>query len=516
MGGLPLIPPTRWELGQLGDDTGFPPTQIEKVVRLLALVDDIFDDPYLGGLVSLTGGTALNMFVLDAPRLSFDLDLNYIATPDPDVMKAERPRFEAAMRSMFEAHDLELKRAPSGKAHAGGKWDLRYRTAWGHRDSIAVDVNYVRRVPLWSPTRRDSIRLGRWQATGVTAADVHELAAGKLNAFYKRALPRDLFDVGLIPGLPGLDPSKLRTAFVVYGAGARPDWRDVCAATPTVAPADLAAQLRATLPRAEASRTRPINVGAYLAELAEKAIPAQQMVVPFNPAEQAFLDGVLDRAAIRPDLLTDDPVLQRRIAADPWVQWKAHNVREYREAVAVGVYVRPYRLDDHGWEVATTDPDGSPRQLSGPHPTVEDAEQAGGFLARLLNDHPRLHILGSDPQRSAVSDVGSAASPHSGEPPTVGLYSPGQGAPWYVQCRNPDGTVNDSSPPYPTYQAASNVLEQLGWLSVATADRGLEQRVVAEPTSTSCRCSRAGWRCGHIEGPKLEADPPDRGRGLSL
>ena len=279
MGGLPLIPPTRRELGQLGDDTGFPPTQLDKVVRLLALVDDIFDDPYLGGLVSLTGGTALNMFVLPAPRLSFDLDLNYIATPDRDVMKAERPRFEAAMRSLFEAHDLELKRAPSGKAHAGGKWDLRYRTAWGHRDSIAVDVSYVRRVPLWSPTRRDSHRLGRWQATGVAVADVHELAAGKLNAFYKRALPRDLFDVGLIPSLPGLDPSKLRTAFVVYGAGARPDWRVVCAATPTVTPADLAAQLRATLPRAEASRTRLINVGVYLAELANKAIPAQRMVV---------------------------------------------------------------------------------------------------------------------------------------------------------------------------------------------------------------------------------------------
>ena len=39
MGGLPLIPPTRWELGQLADDTGFPPTQLEKAVRLLALVE---------------------------------------------------------------------------------------------------------------------------------------------------------------------------------------------------------------------------------------------------------------------------------------------------------------------------------------------------------------------------------------------------------------------------------------------------------------------------------------------
>lgn len=183
-----MIPPSTREMNRLAVATGFAPTQLEKAVRLPALVDDIFDDPYLGGRVSLTGGTAITMFALDAPRLSFDLDLNYIATPDRDVMKAERPRFEAAMRSMFAAHDLDLKRAPSGTAHAGGKWDLRYRTAWGHRDSISVDVSYVRRVPLWPPTRRDSLRLGRWQATGVVVADVHELAAGKLNAFYTRAI----------------------------------------------------------------------------------------------------------------------------------------------------------------------------------------------------------------------------------------------------------------------------------------------------------------------------------------
>ncbi|MCY4368817.1 MAG: AlpA family transcriptional regulator [bacterium] len=147
---------------------------------------------------------------------------------------------------------------------------------------------------------------------------------------------------------------------------------------------------------------------------------------------------------------------------------------------------------------------------------IDNLEQAGGFLARLLNDHPRLHILGSDPQRSGESDVGSAAAPPSGEPPTVGLYSPGQGAPWYVQCRNPDGTVNDSSPPYSTRQAASNVLAQIGRLSVATADRDIGHRAVAEPPSSTCRCSLKGWRCEHIEGPQLEVDPPDRGHGLSL
>ena len=184
------------------------------------------------------------------------------------------------------------------------------------------------------------------------------------------------------------------------------------------------------------------------------------------------------------------------------------------EASAAKVHVRRYQLHNHGWEVATTGPDGSPRQLSGRHPTAGEAEAARDFLVRLVNGHPRLHILGSDPQRSVESDVGSAAAPPAGEPPTVGLYSPDQAGRWYVQCRNPDGTVHDSSPPYPTYQAAANVLDQLGMLIVATADRDIGHRAVVEPTSSACRCSRKGWRCGHIEPP--EPEPPDRGHGLSL
>ncbi|MCY4368814.1 MAG: hypothetical protein OXF41_05175 [bacterium] len=180
----------------------------------------------------------------------------------------------------------------------------------------------------------------------------------------------------------------------------------------------------------------------------------------------------------------------------------------------LGVRVQPFTLDNHGWEVATTDPDGTPRQLSGPHPTVEEAEASRDFMVRLVNVHPRLHIPGSTPQRSAQSDVGSAAAPHSGEPPTVGLYSPAQTGRWYVQCRNPDNTVNDSSPPYPTRQAATTVLAQIGWLSVATTARDIGHRAVAEPPSSSCPCSLKGWRCEHIEPPAPE--PPDRGHGLSL
>ena len=108
MGNGLLTPPTRRELGDLATATGFLPDRLEKAVRLLALADDIAAHPYLGRRLALTGGTALNMFFLDAPRLSFDLDYNYIGSADRDMMNAERPDIEDTLASLLPAHGLRV------------------------------------------------------------------------------------------------------------------------------------------------------------------------------------------------------------------------------------------------------------------------------------------------------------------------------------------------------------------------------------------------------------------------
>lgn len=54
------------------------------------------------------------------------------------------------------------------------------------------------------------------------------------------------------------------------------------------------------------------------------------MVVPFSPAERAFLDLLFDHGQIRADVLTDDGHLQHRIEAQPLLAWKALNVRKHK------------------------------------------------------------------------------------------------------------------------------------------------------------------------------------------
>ena len=500
-----LTPPTRRELNVLAAATGFVADRIEKTVRLLALADDIAAHPYLGRRLALTGGTALNLFVLAAPRLSFDLDYHYIGAEDRATMKAERPDIEDALARLLPAHGLWVKKRPNlERDHAGGKWDLRYRNAFGRSEGLSVDVGYVRRVPLWPTTRHDSQRLGRWQATGVPLFDIHEIAAGKLSALYDRGYARDLFDAALIPDLPGLDPAKLRTAFVIYGGGARPDWRAVCANPPAKVEArDLGRQLRPALTHTDAQRTRSAAADTYLTELQAKAAPARRIVLPFTPSEQAFLDMLLDWGRVEPQLLTADERLQRRIAAEPWLRWKSQNTRRRLAARPVGVHIRRYQPDNWGWEVATIGHDSPPRPLSGPHPTLKEAETARDFLVGLLNAHPKLHIVGPDPH--PMNQV-----------PTVRVFSHAPNEPWYLLCLNTEGTVDAMSPPYPTRQAASDTLEQLGLLSAATAARDIGNRAVVAPISTSCRCSLKGWRCEHTELSAPEVEPPDRGHGLSL
>ena len=114
------------------------------------------------------------------PRLSVDIDLNYVGSADRETMLAERPQIEQAMHAVFERQELTIRRMPT--EHAGGKWSLRYHSATGQMGNLEVDLNCMYRFPLWPVISMDSHFVGSWQATDVPVIDIHELAAGKLAA----------------------------------------------------------------------------------------------------------------------------------------------------------------------------------------------------------------------------------------------------------------------------------------------------------------------------------------------
>lgn len=305
--------------------TGFRPDLLEKAAMLLHLLASFQNHPFLKGKLALKGGTALNLFFLDVPRLSVDIDLNYVAHPGREEMLKDRPKIEQALTAVFSREGFTVKRMPED--HAGGKWILGYQSALGQSANLEVDVNFIFRVPLWPVSIMDSRTVGSWTARNVPVLDAHEIAAGKLAALFSRHQARDLFDCHQIMSLD-LDPAKVRAAFLAYGAMNRNDWRQVKLDDVDFDPKELARQLTPTL-RTIAARDAG-TAEEYGRRLVEETKEALAFLFPLTDAEMEFLNRLLDYGEIHPALLTDDADLQARLSEHPLLKWKALNVRKHK------------------------------------------------------------------------------------------------------------------------------------------------------------------------------------------
>ncbi len=317
------------EIFPVAESTGFKADMVEKVLLLLNLLSTLNSHPFLKGKWVLKGGSALNLFVFDLPRLSVDIDLNYIGALNREEMLADRPKVEQAAQAVFSREGFTIKRVPD--EHAGGKWRLSYQSFTGQSGNLEVDLNYMFRQPLWDICAAYSHSLGDFQAKSIPVLDLHELAAGKLAALLARGQARDLFDCHRILNIDDLERDRLRIAFVVYGGMNRKDWRTVSIEDVDFDAEELARQLIPTIHvRAIQEHGSPAEYGAKLVEECRKAL---SVVLPFTDAELEFLDLLLDKGEIDSTILTADTALQERIQEQPLLEWKALNVRKHRDLV---------------------------------------------------------------------------------------------------------------------------------------------------------------------------------------
>ena len=138
---------------------GYRLDTLEKVLRLLELLDEIAQDPVLSQRLALKGGTALNVFYLDLDRLSVDIDLNYVGALDLAAMERERPEVDAAVDRLFASHGTVSAAGPPGTQEASGS--RATRSALGGNASLELDLNYMARQPLFGAVRMESRILGR-------------------------------------------------------------------------------------------------------------------------------------------------------------------------------------------------------------------------------------------------------------------------------------------------------------------------------------------------------------------
>lgn len=315
------------QLNPIVEETGFPNiVSVEKVVHLLNLLNTLNSHPALKGKLALKGGTALNLFVFDIPRLSVDIDLNYIGALDREKMLEDRPKVEQAMQAVFEREGFMVKRIPSD--HAGGKWRLTYQSYTGETENLEVDINFMFRQPLWDVKNMDSHQFGEFQAKNIPVFNTYELYAGKLAALFSRDQARDLFDSHRLLNYESqINREQLRLAFIVYGAMNRKDWRTISLEDITFTDNELKQKLLPVLKPDVIPHQDDVSLLGQT--LIKECGSKLSVVFPLEEYEIKFLDLLLDKGEIEPKLLTKDSDLQERIKRHPMLLWKALNVKKH-------------------------------------------------------------------------------------------------------------------------------------------------------------------------------------------
>lgn len=319
-----MVAPSVQTLQRLAGDTGHQAGTLEKVLRLLDLLQEIAGDPTLSDRLVLKGGTALNLFHLGLDRLSVDIDLNYVGALDRAVMETERPVVDAALNRLLVSQGYGIRRQPD--EHAGGKWIGRYASALGGNATLEVDVNYMARQPLFGATRMESVPLGDMRASNVLVLDIHEIVAGKLVALFDRHAARDLFDARRILSIDGLDWTRIKAAVLALGASGRRDWRAVSVDAVKGDPRELRQKLSICLPRDHFAGKG--DVDTWIAETVTLCRERFAFLFELTDGERGFLDGVLERVQVNANLLDVAPEIRARIRDMPMLAWKCQHVRK--------------------------------------------------------------------------------------------------------------------------------------------------------------------------------------------
>jgi hypothetical protein len=301
----------------------FLPATLEKVLRLGELLVEFGRHPLLREVLLLKGGTALNLGSEAPPRLSVDLDFNYVRAEGREPMLADRPEIESAISRIVAAGSYQVQL--SADEHAGRKMFLSYQNAAGVPDRIEVDVNYMHRVTLATPIEALIWQPGDYPRPRVRQVGVDELAAGKLCALLDRAAPRDLFDAARLPGFvgPGWGLTPFRSVFIALaGMLPHPVYSYGFDRLERATDAAIREQLHPMLAR----RDDP-PAGSWLRAQAWQAVAPLLLL---SDAEREFTDR-LQRGELRPELLfADEPDLAARVARHPVLLWKAQNAAKRR------------------------------------------------------------------------------------------------------------------------------------------------------------------------------------------
>lgn len=164
---------------------------------------------------ALKGGTAINFFHLNMPRLSVDIDLTYVPIePREESLKKMSNALSNIADRIEKAHrKIKVQRAKA----SGGKRTTKLFVSNG-KFQIKIEPNEVIRGTVFPTEERelsDKVQEGFSLSATISTLSFADLYGGKLCAALDRQHPRDIFDVKALLEGSGIT-DDIRKAFIVY------------------------------------------------------------------------------------------------------------------------------------------------------------------------------------------------------------------------------------------------------------------------------------------------------------
>lgn len=295
----------------------FNTANIEKVLRLIDLLSEMYAHPFLKRRFILKGGTAINVFIFDMPRLSVDIDLNYIGSPEKKIMLNERTIIREHLRRIFQ---LQRYESDFSENYGSDRFDLWYQNMGGNRDRVKVEINYLLRIPLLKPiVSKKRILFSSLPLPKVLILAPEELFASKLIALLARHAARDLYDILNLSVKKDFMLKKplLKTCTIFYGIINREDFRKMSSETvDKVTQTDIKRTLYPLLQR------------ELKFDLAKTQKQVKQFLKPlfrFTKKETQFVNSFF-QGKYEPDLLFGSKSFSKAVDQYPMIEWKLSHI----------------------------------------------------------------------------------------------------------------------------------------------------------------------------------------------
>jgi len=303
--------------------TGYAIGPLEKVVRLGEIAADVTRHPFLGKVLALKGGTAVNLCFNEPRRLSVDLDFNYIGHLERDKMLTDRPKVEEALEQLAYRKAYRIQK--SSDAFAGRKIYLIYQSVTGQNDRIEVDLNFLFRMPVAGTTTQKMWQPGELERPKIRVVSFQEILVGKFLAYLNRSATRDAWDLAYLPILAQevMTSERFRSWFIALSATLD---------HPIITYTRDIIEKRIT-DRAVAEQLAPMLIGQdasfQLSDLIERSWAVISPFMKLRDNEMKYITSI-HRGELYPELLfADEPEEGKRVSLHPAILWKLINVRNY-------------------------------------------------------------------------------------------------------------------------------------------------------------------------------------------